>query len=49
MGRTEYEDLNETPKAVADGTPMLASNAGHLASLLKERGHPGKPEGRSAH
>jgi multimeric flavodoxin WrbA len=49
MGRTDYKDLNETPKAVADWTPMLASNAAHLARLLKERGYPGKPEGRSAH
>jgi hypothetical protein len=34
---------------VADWTPMLASNAAHLARLLKERGYPGKPEGRPAH
>jgi hypothetical protein len=31
-----------SPKAVADWTPMLASNAAHLASLLSKSRYPGK-------
>src|SRR5215813_5545855 len=29
MGSVNYIDLKKTPKAVADWTPMLASNAAH--------------------
>jgi multimeric flavodoxin WrbA len=47
MGRMDYKDLNDIPKAVADWTPMLASNAAHLARLLKERGYPGRRAGRA--
>jgi multimeric flavodoxin WrbA len=46
MGAKEYKDFSAPPKAVAEWTPMLASNAVHLARLLKERGYPGIPGGR---
>jgi multimeric flavodoxin WrbA len=42
MGSVNYIDLKETPKAVADWTPMLASNAAHLARLLSKSCYPGK-------
>jgi multimeric flavodoxin WrbA len=41
MGSKNYIDLPSTPKAVADWTPMLASNAAHLARLLKNHDYPG--------
>jgi hypothetical protein len=41
MGGKEYKELYKTPKAVADWTPMLASNTGHLARLLKQKNYPG--------
>ncbi len=46
MGSKEYKDLNTTPKALRDWTPMLASNAAHLARLLKKHRYPGKRNGR---
>ena len=42
MGSINYIDLKQTPKAVADWTPMLASNAAHLAGLLSKSPYPGK-------
>lgn len=42
MGSTNYVDLDETPKAVAEWTPVLASNAAHLAKLLKTSNYPGR-------
>jgi multimeric flavodoxin WrbA len=42
MGSVNYIDLNKTPKAVAEWTPMLASNAAHLARLLSKSCYPGK-------
>jgi len=42
MGSVNYIDLKTTPKEVAEWTPMLASNAAHLARLLDEQGYPGK-------
>jgi hypothetical protein len=42
MGSKEYKDFKKPPKAVADWTPMLASNAAHLARLLKSNAYPGK-------
>jgi multimeric flavodoxin WrbA len=42
MGSVDYKDLKETPKAVAAWTPMPASNAVHLARLLKKETYPGK-------
>jgi multimeric flavodoxin WrbA len=41
MGSKEYKDLFKTPKVVADWNPMLASNAVHLARLLKGKNYPG--------
>ena len=41
QGDKVYKDLNTTPKAVAETTAMLASNAAHLARLLKSNAYPG--------
>lgn len=41
MGQTDYKDLKAVPEALAKWTPLLASNAAHLARLLKARGYPG--------
>jgi multimeric flavodoxin WrbA len=41
QGDTVYKDLKTTPKVVADTTAMLASNAAHLARLLKGSRYPG--------
>jgi hypothetical protein len=42
MGDKNYIDLKKTPQAVAEWTPVLASNAAHLAGLLKRSGYPGR-------
>jgi multimeric flavodoxin WrbA len=42
MGSKNYIDLNKTPTAVAEWTPVLASNAAHLAKLLKKSNYPGR-------
>jgi len=41
MGKTNYQDLAETPEKVAPNTRMVASNAAHLAQLLKRNRYPG--------
>src|ERR1700684_2371358 len=41
MGGKDYKDLLRTPKAVAEWTPLLASNTAHLARLLKQKRYPG--------
>jgi hypothetical protein len=41
MGSVDYKDLKEPPKKVAQVTRMQASNAAHLARLLKENPYPG--------
>jgi multimeric flavodoxin WrbA len=41
QGDKEYKDLRTTPKVVAETTAMLASNAAHLARLLKKNTYPG--------
>jgi multimeric flavodoxin WrbA len=41
MGGKEYKDLLKTPKVIAEWNPMLASNAVHLARLLKRKNYPG--------
>jgi len=46
MGGTDYIDLKKTPKAVAEWTPVLASNAAHLAKLLKKSNYPGRKKGK---
>jgi len=42
MSSTNYIDLKSTPEAVAQWTPVLASNAAHLAKLLKQSQYPGR-------
>jgi multimeric flavodoxin WrbA len=46
MGSKEYKDFDKPPKAVAEWTPMLASNAAHLARILKKECYPGIEGGR---
>jgi multimeric flavodoxin WrbA len=46
MGEKEYKDFSRAPKAIAEWTPMLASNAVHLARLLKRQEYPGIEGGR---
>ena len=41
QGDKVYKDLMRTPKVVAETTAMLASNAAHLARLLKKDTYPG--------
>jgi multimeric flavodoxin WrbA len=41
QGSKVYKDLKSTPKVVAETTAMLASNAVHLARLLKADRYPG--------
>jgi multimeric flavodoxin WrbA len=41
QGDKVYRDLKATPKVVAETTAMLASNAAHLARLLKRNRYPG--------
>ncbi|AEH87462.1 flavodoxin family protein [Mesorhizobium opportunistum] len=41
MGGVNYVDLPETPEKVAAAIEMAASNAAHLASLLKGEAYPG--------
>jgi multimeric flavodoxin WrbA len=42
MGSKEYKEFSKPPKAVAEWTPMLASNTAHLARLLKSETYPGQ-------
>jgi multimeric flavodoxin WrbA len=46
MGDKNYVDLKTTPEAVAEWTPVLASNAAHLAKMLKKSGYPGRKKSR---
>jgi len=41
LGDKEYKDFRKAPKEVARVTTMLASNAAHLARLLKKSTYPG--------
>ncbi len=41
MGSVDYADLPGTPEKVVDMLKMAASNASHLARLLKADGYPG--------
>lgn len=41
MGSTDYKDLDATPKKVRQTLDMAASNAAHLARLLKRESYPG--------
>ena len=40
MGSTDYQDLERTPKKVAETIRTIASNAAHLAQLLKKSPYP---------
>lgn len=40
MGRTDFKDLDEVPKKVRQTSKTLASNAVHLARLLKQSPYP---------
>jgi multimeric flavodoxin WrbA len=42
LGGVDYQSLNKKPEKVANWTKMLASNAAHLASVLKKQGYPGR-------
>ncbi|MGI8610834.1 MAG: flavodoxin family protein [Sphingomicrobium sp.] len=43
MHKTDFKDLPEVPKEVQQSAGMLASNAAHLAKLLKQQAYPGLP------
>jgi multimeric flavodoxin WrbA len=44
MQKTDFKDLDAVPEAVQQGAAMLASNAAHLATLLKTNAYPGVPQ-----
>jgi multimeric flavodoxin WrbA len=44
MHKTDFKDLSSVPDAVARGAAMLASNAVHLANMLKSQPYPGVPQ-----
>jgi multimeric flavodoxin WrbA len=46
MHKTDFKDLPKAPDAVAQGAAMLASNAAHLASLLKGTPYTGVPQNK---
>ncbi|HEY0027586.1 MAG TPA: NAD(P)H-dependent oxidoreductase [Allosphingosinicella sp.] len=41
MQKTDFKDLPKVPDKVAEAAKMLASNAAHLAGLLKAQAYPG--------
>jgi multimeric flavodoxin WrbA len=41
MGKTDFKDLEQVPDKVAQTAAMTASNAVHLAGLLKRQAYPG--------
>jgi multimeric flavodoxin WrbA len=41
MGSVDFKDLDETPEKVTKTAKMVASNAAHLAGLLKGAPYPG--------
>ena len=45
MHATDFQDLPETPDKISQTAAMLASNAAHLAGLLKQAAYPGLEEG----
>lgn len=42
MGSKDFKDFDRTPKKVAETAAMVASNAAHLAGLLKAKPYPGE-------
>lgn len=47
MHTVDFKDLEQVPDAVARGAAMLASNAAHLARLVKLQPYPGLADGGS--
>jgi len=43
MHKTDFKDLPKVPDEVQQSVAMLASNAAHLAKLLKQKAYPGVP------
>jgi multimeric flavodoxin WrbA len=43
MGSTDFKELDEVPEKVASAASQTASNAAHLARLLKRQAFPGVP------
>lgn len=41
MGSVDFKDLDETPEKVGQTAKMVAANAAHLATLLKDKPYPG--------
>ena len=46
MQKTNFIDLPQVPEPVRKGAEMLASNAVHLANVLKQAPYPGIPEAK---
>lgn len=44
LGKTDFKELDAVPEKIAQTANMVASNAAHLAALLKDRPYPGSPE-----
>ncbi|MBB3858776.1 multimeric flavodoxin WrbA [Novosphingobium hassiacum] len=44
MGSTDFVDLEDVPENVSQAAVMAASNAAHLAGLLKQDAYPGSPQ-----
>jgi multimeric flavodoxin WrbA len=44
LQKTDFKDLPQLPDAVQQGAAMLASNAAHLARMLKAQAYPGVPQ-----
>ncbi len=42
MGKTDLKDLDRVPEKVTQTARMMASNAAHLARLLKAHPYPGE-------
>lgn len=45
MQKTDFKDLPQVPEKVTESAKMCASNAAHLARLLKAEAYPGVAEG----
>jgi multimeric flavodoxin WrbA len=45
MGSIDYKDLDEHPEKVRNQNALVAANAIHLASRLKDSGYPAPPSG----
>lgn len=45
MGKIDFKDLKSVPKPIQETAEMLASNAAHLAAMLKATNYPGMKNG----